>query len=150
MDARGLGELLTATGVGAIASTLTVASLGKFRGKGALLAISGVGMGVSILFFSLSTSYPLSLALLVLVGMFQMAYLSLTNTLLQLATPQEYLGRVMSIFMLDRGLMPLGSMAAGAIAEVLGAPFALAIMGGACAVFVAIGIVVMPSVRRLD
>lgn len=150
MDARGLGELLTATGVGAIASTLTVASLGKFRGKGGLLAISGIGIGLSILLFSLSSFYPLSLALLALVGMFQMAYLALTNTLLQLATPQEYLGRVMSIFMLDRGLMPLGSMVAGAIAEVLGAPFALAVMGGGCAALVAVGIVVMPAVRRLE
>ncbi|HLE79868.1 MAG TPA: MFS transporter, partial [Dehalococcoidia bacterium] len=61
MDARGLGELLTATGVGAIISTLVVASLGSYKGKGTLLVGSGAGLGVSLVLFAVSTYYPFSL-----------------------------------------------------------------------------------------
>ncbi|MBI2887328.1 MAG: MFS transporter [Chloroflexi bacterium] len=150
MDARGLGELMTATGVGAIVSTLAVASLGDYRGRGKLLLGSGVGFGLSVVAFAFSTSYPLSLAILVVVGLFSMAYLPLTNTLLQLNTPQEYMGRVMSIYMLDRGLMPLGSFAAGAMAEALSAPLALGAMGALSALLIVLGVLAMPQIRRLD
>lgn len=150
MDARGLGELMTATGVGAIVSTLVVASLGSFKGKGLVLLGSGVALGLSLILFAFSTDYLFSLGVLVFVGLFSMAYLALSGTMLQLATPQQYMGRVMSIYMLDRGLMPLGSFAAGAVAELWSAPIAQALMGGICVVFIAVGALAMPHIRRLS
>jgi fucose permease len=59
-----------------------------------------------------------------------------TNTLLQTMSPDELRGRVMSVFMLTWGLMPLGTLPAGAIASSLGAPFAVGLGGLICLVFV--------------
>lgn len=150
MDANGLGQLLMATGVGAIVSTLAVASLGSFKGKGVLLLGSGLGLSLSIIAFALSTNFVLSLVLLAVTGLFSMAYLPLTNTLLQMNTPQQYMGRVMSIYMLDRGLMPLGSFAAGGMAEITGAPLALAAFAALSGLLILAGALAFPEVRRLE
>lgn len=149
MDSRGLGELLSATGVGAVISALAVASLGGYKGKGQLLVGSGIFLGIALFAFAMSTSYLLSLGLLVVVGGFSMASITLASGMVQMATPQEYMGRVMSIFMLDRGLMPLGSFAAGALAEAFTGPVAMAVMGASCAILMALAAARMPHLRRL-
>lgn len=150
MDARGVGELLAASGVGSIAATLFVASLkATFSGKGMLILLSGVATGLGLIAFALSANYPLSLFLLGWVGLFSMAQVVITSASIQILTPRQYMGRVMSIYMLDRGLMPVGSFAAGAIAEWLGAPAAMAAMGAACIVLTAVGAVAMPQVTRV-
>lgn len=149
MDARGLGELMSATGVGAVVSALAVASLGGYRGKGMILVGSGIALGLALVAFAMSTSYLLSLGLLVIVGAFSMASVTLASGMIQMATPQQYMGRVMSIYMLDRGLMPLGSFAAGALAEAFTGPLAMAVMGACCAFFVALSGAAMPHLRRL-
>lgn len=149
LDARGLGEMMMATGVGALVSTLAVASLGMYQGKGRLLLASGVALGTSVLGFGLSANYLLSLVLLVGAGGFTMAFMALSNTLLQLATDHEYLGRVMSIYMLDRGLFPLGAFLAGLVAEVTSAPVALSLMGGLSLALMAVAAARMPEIRRV-
>ena len=149
MDARGVGELLAASGVGAIVAALALASFRNLRERGKVFFVSGVALGVSIVLFGFSTSYPFSLAFMALVGLTSMVVMILANSVIQMATSQQYMGRVMSIYMLDRGLMPLGSFAAGVIAEVTSAPIALGLMGGICAVLVAIGALAAASIRRL-
>ncbi|MCA9848893.1 MAG: MFS transporter, partial [Dehalococcoidia bacterium] len=52
------------------------------------------------------------------------------QTVLQLSTPDEYRGRVMGIYMLNQGLLPLGSLFGGVMSDVFSAPIALATMGG--------------------
>lgn len=150
MDARGVGELLAASGVGSIAATLFVASLrATFSGRGMLILLSGVAMGFGLIAFAFSANYLLSLLLLGWVGLFSMAQVVITSASIQMITPRQYMGRVMSIYMLDRGLMPVGSFAAGAIAEWLGAPAAMAAMGVACVALTALGAVSLPQVIRL-
>lgn len=143
---EGFGLLMSAGGVGSLAATLMVASLGNFQHKGLLLLLSGIGLGVALILFSRSTYLPAALIVLVLVGAFQMTYMALTNTLLQLHITDEVRGRVMSIYMLDQGLAPFGSLWAGTTADLLGAPAAVTIMGVIC---VALGLTVLSKVPRI-
>jgi hypothetical protein len=78
-----------------------------------------------------------------------MTYFTTNQTLIQLMTPDEFRGRVMGIYMLNQGLMPLGSLFAGALAEFAGAPFAVALMGASALIVSATALALMPSVRRL-
>jgi hypothetical protein len=71
----------------------------------------------------------LSLALLVAIGAVQMLYMTTNQTLIQLSTPDELRGRVMGVYMLNQGLLPFGSLLAGALADVLSAPTAVFLMG---------------------
>ncbi len=128
---EGLGGMLSAVGVGAVATALLMASGGDFRRKGAgVLAASG-GFALSLIGFALSRSYALSLACLVLLGGSMTSTASLVNTLLQKNAPDRMRGRVISLYAVAwLGLVPLGSLQAGIVAERFGAATAL-LVGGA-------------------
>ncbi len=127
--ATGFGILMAAPGVGAVIGTLSIASLGGMEKKGRFLLAAIFCLGLSLITFSFSRSFALSMFLLVLVGAAQMAYMTTNQTLLQLTAPDELRGRVMGIYMLNQGLLPLGSLFAGTVADFFGAPFAVLLMG---------------------
>lgn len=150
MDAAGLGVLMSVSGVGALVATLGVASLGDYRGKGMLLIWGSVVMCITLFGFAFSPWLSLSYLTLTVVSGASMAYLALTNTLLFAIIPTEFRGRVMSVYMLDRGFMPLGSMVAGGLTALWGAPMALGLMATLGLAFTAAAYVMFPNVRRLD
>src|SRR6202451_2614286 len=92
------GNLLSLMGLGSILGSLAIATAGNMKRKGrvALGALIGLGMGISG--FALSKSVPLSGGLLVLVGASMMAVFATVNSLVQLITTNEMRGRVMSVY----------------------------------------------------
>ena len=93
---------------------------------------------------------PLALITLVIAGAFQMFFLASTATMLQLVVPDELRGRVMSLYMLDRGFMPAGALFAGTAAHFIGAPMTVATMG---AIVILLTLVVawrIPAIRTLE
>lgn len=149
MGPDGLGLLFSAMGVGALAGTLTLASLGDFQRKGLLLMTGGFLVGIAVILFALSSIFVISMAALILVGAFQMVYNSTNNTILQTVVREDVRGRVMSIYMMDQGLVPLGSLLAGALAEGFGPGIAVALMGGAAVVLAGIGFSKLRYIREL-
>ncbi|MSQ15116.1 MAG: MFS transporter [Dehalococcoidia bacterium] len=149
MGPKGYGLLVSFAGAGALIGTLAVASLGGYQRKGLLLMSSALAMGVALVLFSRSDWLPTSLLFITFVGGFQMLYMSLNNTLLHANITDDVRGRVMSIYMLDFGLSPIGSLFAGTIANFYGAPLAVTILGSFCVLFGLIAILRVPGVRRL-
>jgi MFS family permease len=127
---RGLGILLGATGVGALAAALVLAAREGTRGLGRWVAAAATGFGLSLIAFSASRSFGLSVALLLLCGFFMMMHMAASNTLLQVLTPDALRGRVMAAYsMAFMGMAPFGALGAGAAADRLGAPLAVAFGG---------------------
>jgi MFS family permease len=145
----GFGVLMAAPGVGAVIGTLTVASVGNVPRKAPLLFGSLLALGVALILFSQSRLVPLSILLLVLVGGFQMTYMTTNQTLLQTSTPDEFRGRVMGIYMLNQGLLPLGSLFAGTLADIWSAPVAGTVMGGSVLLLSALAYLRMPAMRAV-
>jgi predicted MFS family arabinose efflux permease len=148
---EGLGMLMAAPGVGALLAVLILASVvNRLKRQGLFLVGSIVVLGLFLIVFSQIKSFPLALVSLVAAGLFQMFFLASTNTLLQLIVPDELRGRVMSLYMLDRGFMPAGALFAGVTAHFIGAPSTVAIMG---AVVVVLALMVawrVPALRTLE
>jgi len=144
------GLLMAMTGLGALIATLAIASLGDFRRKGMLLLGLALVFGVMLVFFSMSRSYPLSLAILLGAGAGGAGYMAVNNTLLQSNVPRRILGRVMSIYMVTFALMPMGTLPLGAVAQAIGP--ATAVLGGAVLiiVFTLAMAILHPSLRRLE
>jgi MFS family permease len=126
---QGLGLLMAAQGLGAVAGTLTLASLKNVERKGLVVLVAVFCLGLFLALFALSRIYLLSLVLLVLIGATQMLYFTTNQALIQLSTPDELRGRVMGVYMLNQGLVPFGSLFAGVLAGLLGAPDAVLLMG---------------------
>lgn len=145
----GFGVLMAAPGLGAVIGTLTIASVGNIERKGLLLFGALFALGITLILLAQSRSVPLSLLLLVLLGAFQMTYMTTNQTLLQLSTPDQFRGRVMGIYMLNQGLLPLGSLIAGTLADIWSAPLAVAVMGGAVLLLAGLAYVRSPAMRSL-
>jgi MFS family permease len=148
---EGLGFLMAAPAVGAILGLLTLASFSElFRRRGLLLLCAIASLGLFLVVFSWITSFPLALIVLVAVGYCQSLCIITTNTLIQVMVPDALRGRVMGLYMLDRGLMPAGSLLAGATAQFIGAPATVEIMGFLVILLaLAIGFG-MPIIRKIE
>jgi MFS family permease len=148
---EGLGLLMAAPGVGAVIAVLTLASLGgRIKRQGRFLVTNIVVLGGFLILFSQITWFPLALVTLVVVGAFQMFFLASTATILQLIVPDELRGRVLSLYMLDRGFMPLGALFAGTTAHFVGAPSTVAAMGAIVIVLTGIVAWRIPAIRALQ
>jgi MFS family permease len=142
---------MAAPGLGAVIAVLTMASLGdRLKRHGLMLVGSIVILGFFLIVFSQLTSLPLALIILVIAGMFQMFFLASTATMIQLLVPDELRGRVMSLYMLDRGFMPAGALFAGAAAHFIGAPLTVAAMGAIVIVLTLIVAWRIPAIRSLE
>jgi MFS family permease len=126
---EGYGFMVALTGAGAMVGALTVASTPHARRRGRVMLAVLVGFGAMLTLFSLSSWPLLSFALLLGVGCGQTSYIALNNTLLQTYASDEMRGRVMSVFFLNRGLVPLGTMMAGLSARLIGPQHTVTIMG---------------------
>jgi MFS transporter, DHA1 family, staphyloferrin A biosynthesis exporter len=126
---EGLGLMGTAVGVGAVIGTLTMASLNNVQNKGKIMLTAVFLLGISLMAFSQSKSMELSLVILAFTGASQMVYLTTNQTILQLSIPDHLRGRVMGIYMLSQGMMPLGGLLGGALADATSAPTAVLVMG---------------------
>lgn len=131
----GYGLMLTSVGVGAVIGTLTMASLTNVQHKGHVMLGAVFMLGVSLVLFSQSRTFELSLVLLGVVGACQMVYLTTNQTILQLTVSDELRGRVMGIYMLSQGMMPLGGLLGGGLADLTSAPTAVLLMGTCVSVF---------------
>jgi len=128
--ARGLGLLMGATGIGALLGALVLASRTGVRGLGRIAAFSAAGFGVTLVVFSFSKNFYFSLAVLVPVGFTMMTQMAAVNTLIQSMVPDRLRGRMMSLYsMMFIGMAPVGALFGGAVANWLGAPWAVAIGG---------------------
>ena len=130
-----LGVLYTAIGFGTIVGSLGVASLGDFRRKGRLLMISSVSMSLSVIAFSFLHLFWLSFSLLLVVGAAQAIASAVSITLMQLNTPRNMIGLVMSInTLVIMGIRPLGAFPIGVLSAFIGVSAAIA--SGAAIAFV--------------
>jgi MFS transporter, DHA1 family, staphyloferrin A biosynthesis exporter len=148
---EGLGLLMAAPGLGAVLAVLMLASAGnRLKRQGLFLVGSIIVLGLFLIVFSQITSFTLALISLVAVGIFQMLFLASTSTLLQLIVPDQLRGRVMSLYMLDRGFMPAGALFAGVTAHFIGAPLTVATMGAAVIVLALMVAWWVPAIRTLE
>ncbi len=148
-DARTLGMLMGASGMGAMAGALSLAARRGLKGLGRWVAMASAGFGVSLVLFSLSRSFVLSLCLLVPVGFCMMVQMASSNTLIQSMVPDALRGRVMAIYsMMFMGMAPFGALFAGVMAERIGAPATVGIGGVACLCASALFASVLSRVRQ--
>jgi MFS family permease len=130
--ARGLGILMGSTGVGALLGALTLAFREGIKGLGRWVAWCSAGFGASLMVFSLSHSFWISVILLLPVGYTIMLQMASSNTLIQVMVPDALRGRVMAVYsMMFMGMAPIGALFGGALAEHLGAPLTVGIGGTA-------------------
>jgi MFS family permease len=149
VGASGLGYLMAGAGVGAVIAALTLAAQGDIEHKGRYIMSSAALFSLALILLSQARSFWWAFLLLVVAGFTMVGALALTNTTLQMASPPQLRGRIMSMYNLAvMGFAPLGNLQAGAVAEALGARFALALGAAICLVYFLLLLSFLPYLRR--
>jgi MFS family permease len=129
IGAQGLGILMAVSGCGAVVGSLLVATRQSIQGAGKVLILTTVFYGFVVTIVAFSTNLWLSLPLMFLGSLLGSAFMGANNVLLQHSVQDEIRGRVMGAYMLTWGLMPLGALPMGLVADRFGVQVAVA--GGA-------------------
>ena len=130
-----LGYLMGAAGIGGGTSVLVLAARKDVRGLARIILGAAIGSGLALIAFSACKWIWLAFPLLMIIGAGMLVVVTATSTILQIIVADEKRGRVMSLFTMSfMGTVPIGSLAAGAVAHWIGAPLTLALAGGCCAI----------------
>jgi MFS family permease len=150
-DATTNGLLHSARGVGAVLSALLIASLGRFTFKGKLLTLGTFLLPILLVVFAMVRWIPLSLFIMLCLGVALLLIINLANILLQTLVSDDLRGRVMSIYSLTHfGFMPIGGLFAGLIAEYAGEPATVIIFGLLCFISAVVLWFYTPLLRRVE
>ena len=149
LNADGAGFLLTVAGIGSLVGNIYLASLGNTKNKNWLLLGMIILFGVSLFFFALSPIYLVSLVLLFFTGVGFTGFISMGTAILQISTPPELRGRMMSLWLIGAAVHYIGAWPLGTVGEYYGWPMSLG--GGA---LLMLGLVMWlgvfrPTLRRL-
>ncbi|WP_202923807.1 MFS transporter [Pontibacter fetidus] len=133
--ANTLGFLMGASGVGSLAGALFLAQRKSVIGLGKVIIYTMLLFSVALIAFSFSKTLYISLLLMLFTGFGMIVSMASCNTLLQTIVDEDKRGRVMSLYATAfMGMAPIGSMLAGAVAEMIGVNYTLAACGLLCAI----------------
>jgi predicted MFS family arabinose efflux permease len=128
-----LGILMTASGIGALAGTLYLASRHTVVGLGKVIVAASIGLSLGLMAFSFSRVLWLSMLILPIVGAGMMLQAAAANTILQTVVDENLRGRVMAFYSVAiMGMQPIGSLLAGIVAERIGAEMTIFYCALAC------------------
>ncbi len=118
---KGYGFLLSSSGAGALVGAFGLASLRELRRRERLLIASGLIFSLSLILFAVSPTLFQGSLFLFVAGVSTTVFGTLVATYIQVETPNELRGRVMSLYTVCIiGLPALGALSSGAVAELLG------------------------------
>jgi MFS family permease len=145
-----LGFLMGAMGVGALLAALSLAARRTVRGLIHTIPVAGLLFGAGLIGFGLSRWFWLSMLMVLIAGMGMIRGMASSNTVIQTLVNEEMRGRVMSYYtMAFVGMAPFGSLLAGSMAHIIGAPWTVVLNGSAVLVGVAWFYTQLPAVRRV-
>jgi len=120
------GFLMGAAGFGALMGALFLASRKSVVKLGRIVPASAILFGSALLGLSFSRLFPISLVLMVFIGLGMMMQTAASNTILQTITDDDKRGRVMGFYSMSiMGTAPFGSLMAGGLAKVIGTPWTI-------------------------
>ena len=144
------GFLTASIGCGALLAGIHLASRSTVLGLGRFIAYGSLGFGLSLMAFSFSRSLVVSMVCLACCGFFMLTQMASSNTIIQTIVENDKRGRVMSLYgMSFQGMMPVGSILAGTLAEHhLGATWTVFMSGTLCLLTGAVFLWRLPEIRR--
>ena len=145
-----LGLLMGAAGAGSLVGGVYLAWRESVVGLGMVIANCGIALGVALMLLEATPTVHTALPVLFVVGLTLMVQWTATNTLVQTVVDHDKLGRAMSLYAVAFfGGAPLGSLAQGTLAGIVGPVHAFAIFGAACFVSALLFRRAIPALRRI-
>ncbi len=150
VGSQGLGWMRAAPSVGSVIMAFILTHLPPFKRAGRTLLLAVAGFGLATIIFGLSSSFWLSMAMLVLLGALDNISVIIRGTLVLTRTPDEMRGRISSVNSIFIGISnELGGFESGLAAALLG-PIISVVGGGFMTVLIVIIIArIWPEIREM-
>ena len=149
VGAKGQGLLLTGMGLGALCSSLLIASIGDSLPRGILMIGGAALYGILVAIFSASPWFWVSMVLMTVIGFCHVASQALVQTVVQTYSPAEFRGRTMSIYNMTQVVFLLGGAVLGSLSSLVGAAWAAASMGIVGTMTMVAICVLIPASRKI-
>ena len=144
-----MGLLVGLMGLGSMFGSLYVASMGqRYRGMG--LIVASIMSGIGLVLIAAIPVYNVAAVIMVVLGIGDSGRQALNQTLIIEKANPEYRGRIMSLFMLNYGLMPLSITPAGYLTDYLGGQTVIGFMGIALIAIMIFVLLTQGRLRRLS
>lgn len=151
IGAAGLGVLMASSGIGGLIAGLSLESIQRRVGHGKALFGGMVGAAIGLTSFGLAPTVPLAIATLTIVGASFLTFAAANVTLIQALAPPRLRGRMVSLFAtLYWGMMPIGALLVGLVAEASTARIATALCGIGLLIAGAAAFVARPQIATLS
>lgn len=145
--AKGLGFLVSASGIGALTAALAIAVKGDIKHKTSFMSYSALCFAISLFVFSFSNIFAVSLIAIMFGGWGMVSYLATANSYIQVSVPDELRGRVMSVYsFIFLGTVPIGNSIMGIVADKAGTTHTVTAAGVLC--IIASGIFARKYLRK--
>ncbi len=132
-DASTFGYITSFIGIGAVLSTIYLASRKPEAPLKIILLISTILLGTGLICFSQINYFPVAMFFAVLTGFGSMAAFAVCNIIVQSESAPQMRGRIIGILLMAIfGMTPLGSLAVGAVSQYIGAPATVLCQGIIC------------------
>ena len=148
-DVESLGLLMLMIGAGALAGSLAIAGLTTGQHRGLVLLGTTLLSGVAVLLAGLNTSYFMALGIMVLIGLGDSGRRSLNASLMMEKADQEHRGRVMGLYMMNFGMIPIGTIPLAYLSDAFGIRWAFGVAGGLLIVAAVALTLLTARIRRL-
>jgi MFS family permease len=144
------GFLMGASGLGALTGALYLASKKNILELNRIIPLSAGIFGLALATFSFSRFFYFSFVLMLIAGLGMMLQMASSNTIIQTIVDDDKRGRVMSFYtMAFLGTMPFGSLLAGGLAKLIGAPSTMLIGGISCILGALIFAYKLPELKKI-
>lgn len=149
VGSTGQGLLLSAMGIGALFSSVLIASFGD-RVPRVNVMLAGVTLyGILIAAFAVSPWFELSVVIMGLVGVVHVTSHALAQTVIQTYSPTEFRGRTMALYHMTHVILLVGGILIGAMASSIGAQWATASLSLLGAASMAVIYFALPRARAI-
>ena len=135
LGSRGLGLLLTANGAGALIGSYMVATSRRKLNPDRVVLFGVFAFAISLMLFAASSNPLMSAIFIFALGLTNALYGVLNASLVQMATGDEYRGRVTAAYSMLWGLSPIGGLQVGLLAASIGLQTVLFVNGAAILLF---------------
>lgn len=144
-----MGLLTTLMGLGSVIASIIIAGIESNK-RGLIWMIGGFLTGGCLLILSISDSYTISLIVMIFMGASDSIRRTLSMSIMMEKTRPDLRGRVMSIYMLNWGLIPLGALPSGIVADIIGAQSTVGILSILLVIASALVLITQKELRAVN
>ncbi len=150
LDADGLGHLLSLTALGSLVASATIIGNSKRTLSGAFQIGSLLLFSMSLVALVMAPNFAMAALAVFMAGASSQAYRTVSRILVQSGVPKALHGRIISIVLMDRGLIPVGTVLLSWCAQEFGALPAGLVMGIGSGLCTLLLVVAYPEILRLE